>query len=681
MKELEPDRAEQSLRTRRGELRRRPGLLSRRHWRTGDFALGFDPLAVVLGCLAGLLLFGCASPPDIELPTLGPSFTPTPIRPATLPPPPKTLVVCLRDEPASLYLYSPAYLSGSGGGEVDTILQAIYDGPLDIRRFEYEPVILERAPSLSGGDARIQSVTVAEGGVYFNPETLEPDSLQPGRQYLPTGCREMTCAIMYAGGEVALDQLVVEFKLIDGLLWSDGAALTADDSVYSYQIEAALETPSTKFLVNNTQSYESLDELTLRWTGIPGFMDNEYRGNFWSPLPEHLLQGKTPAALLEDEGANKRPIGWGPYTIDSWDPGKLIHLTRNPNYFRADEGLPAYEFLIFRFLGEDLESAIEQLITGECDILDESVLSPGQLSTLNTLAGEGRLVLEWTPGSLLERLEFNLGPSQGVSLVKEVETRRALSACIDRQGIVDQVFEGIAQVSLTYLPTGHPLYLEPVGGVASDPAAGREALEAAGWVVPSAGGGVVRGAQGISGVADGTALAFTLLTPSGEVNEVVANQVKENLGACGVDVSIEVLDPALFLSEWPDGPVFGRGFGLVAWAWPTLVSPVCETFLTGQVPSDDSPLGINASGFSDAEYDSACQSLLLNLPDAAAFDDGARKTQQIIADQVPAIPLFVRPRLMAHSTDLCGTEIDPTASSGLWNLETIQSAEDCPPGP
>src|SRR4030067_675216 len=160
---------------------------------------------------------------------------------------------------------------------------------------------------------------------------------------------------------------------------------------------------------------------------------------------------------------------------------------------------------------------------------------------------------------------------------------------------------------------------------------------------PSAGGGVVRGAQGISGVADGTALAFTLLTPSGEVNEVVANQVKENLGACGVDVSIEVLDPALFLSEWPDGPVFGRGFGLVAWAWRTLVSPVCETFLTGQVPSDDSPLGINASGFSDAEYDSACQSLLLNLPAAAAFDDGARKTQQIIADQFPATPLSAPP--------------------------------------
>src|SRR3989304_1434954 len=156
-------------------MRRRPGLVACGHSHSGGFALRIDLLAVLLGCMTGLLLFGCASPPDIELPTLGPSFTPTPIRPATLPPPPKTFVVCLRDEPASLYLYSPAYLSGSGGGEVDTILQAIYDGPLDIRRFEYEPAIFGRAPSLSGGDARIQSVTVAEGGGYFNPESLEPD--------------------------------------------------------------------------------------------------------------------------------------------------------------------------------------------------------------------------------------------------------------------------------------------------------------------------------------------------------------------------------------------------------------------------------------------------------------------------------------------------------------------------
>lgn len=634
-------------------------------------------LALSLMAWACILLFGCAAPPDIQLPTLGPTRSPSTVVPATLPPPPNTLIVCLRDEPTSLYLYSPAYLSGEAGGEVDTILQAIYDGPLDIRGFEYQPVILEKTPSIADGDARVQTVIVSENQVYFNPETLKPESLETGKKYLPPGCRVLSCAETYSGGEVAQDQLVAEFEIIEGLSWSDGAPVTAGDSVLSYRIEAAAETSGTKFLINSTQSYETLDDRTTRWTGIPGYMDNEYRGNFWSPLPGHLLQGMTAADLLSDEGANQRPIGWGAYAIDRWEHGRSLRLTPNPNYFRSDEDLPAFDFLEFRFLGQDSDSAIEQLMTGECDILDESLVSLGQIGTLKSLAEEGRLGFEWVPGAIQERLEFNLVPRGGRSLVAEVETRRALTACIDRQGIVDDVLDGVGQVASTYVPPGDPLSIEPSVGVEYDPTKGRLGLEKAGWILTGGNESPVREARGVPGIQDGTRLAFSLLSSSGDLGSAVADKVAEDLAACGVEVSVERLDPPSLFAEWPEGPLFGRTFGLAVWAWPTVVSPVCEMFSSGQIASDANPHGINASGFSNEDYDTACESVLLNIPDHPAFLEGSRMTQEIFADQLPAIPLFIHPRLVAYSIQLCGFELDPTAASGLIDLETLRPLEDC----
>ncbi len=635
----------------------------------------------VVAALLGLFLSGCASSPDIQLPTVGPTPPPVTIMPATLPPPPKTLIVCMRDEPTSLYLYSPAYVNGQDGGEVDTIFQALYDGPADIRGFAYQPVILEKTPSIADGDARVQTVQVGESEVYFNPVTLEPDSLETGMPYLPVGCRALSCAETYSGGEVAMDQLEVDFELLEGLRWSDGEPLTAGDSVFSYQIETSPDTPGTKFLVNHTQSYTALDDRTARWTGIPGYMDNEYRGNFWSPLPQHLLGSKTAEQLIEDDGANLHPIGWGPYMIDTWDRGRKLRLVPDPDYFRSQESLPAFDSLEFRFLGQDSDSAIEQLMTGECDILDESLLSLTQIGTLKSFADEGRLIFEQTPGSIEERLEFNLSPTDAGSLLGDVETRRALAACIDRQAIMDDILDGAGALASTYVPSGHPLSLESAGAVPYDPNAGRLGLEKAGWILPDGDSGSVREAQGVTGVQNGTKLALSLVSSTGAIEGAIADKIKEDLADCGVEIAVETLDPASLLAEWPEGPVFGRTFDMALWAWPTVVSPVCEMFSSAQIPSDANPHGINASGFSDSAYDQDCESILLNTPDSAAFVDGVRTTQEILADQLPALPLFLRPRLIAHSNEVCGVEPDPSTSSMLWNLEAIRPAEDCQPGP
>ena len=138
-------------------------------------------------------LAGCGAPPELELPlTIAPSQTPLEPSPIPTPasPPPKTLFICLGREPESLYRYSDSYLYGDTSREADAVLESIYDGPLDVLGYVYQPVILSKLPNLEDGDARIIEIAVGEGEVFYNPTSMLPANLAIGKPYLPAGCRD-----------------------------------------------------------------------------------------------------------------------------------------------------------------------------------------------------------------------------------------------------------------------------------------------------------------------------------------------------------------------------------------------------------------------------------------------------------------------------------------------------------
>jgi peptide/nickel transport system substrate-binding protein len=71
------------------------------------------------------------------------------------------------------------------------------------------------------------------------------------------------------------------------MTWADGTPVTAADSVYSFQLDADPITPGSKFKIERTESYTAVDDLTVRWVGIPGYLDPDYFTNVWQPLPRH----------------------------------------------------------------------------------------------------------------------------------------------------------------------------------------------------------------------------------------------------------------------------------------------------------------------------------------------------------------------------------------------------------
>jgi peptide/nickel transport system substrate-binding protein len=634
---------------------------------------------LALFILVFLLLAGCQGLTEVDIPiNIQPQLSPTVevIEPTPLPPE-KTLIVCLQREPESLYIYSEDFLYGDTGLEANAILQALYDGPIDILKDGVRPVILEGLPSFDSGSARFETVEVDEFEVYLNPETLLADNLRLGDPYLPAGCRSPECIQTYQGGLVTMDRMVVDFDLREDVSWSDGELLTADDSVFSFELDRDGNTPTTKYLVDRTFQYEALDDQTVRWTGIPGYADFEYQTLFWHPLPRHHYDGLSAKDLQSAQEANREPVGWGAFMLERWVKGDRIEMVRNPVYFQQVQGLPTFDRLIFRFLGADPRAAVQQLLTTECDVLDETLLSMDIWSTLVEYQSEGRLQLFNAPSGEITRLEFNNAPlgRPGEAFFQASEARQAVAACIDRERLVETSMAGLGSLASSFHFFNSTISAQDGETYAYDPQLGQELLRFLGWVDEDEDPETALVGWDVPGVYNGKRFEVTLLVPDGDLYAILGQEIQAMLSECGILVTLEMISTESLTASYPDGSAFGRSFDMVLWSWPDWRLPLCEMFATREIPSDRYPYGVNASGFSNATYDLACDRLILG--DFEHEQESLDAIQTTFHEQLPTLPLIQNPRLLVASGSICGFELDPYAPSLLWRVEAIAGGPDC----
>ena len=662
--------------------------------------------------LAGLLLSACQqiAPPDplvtpssVPAETALPGGTLQPGDPTALPTstsqPERTLVVCLAQEPETLYPY------GGSSSAQQVILEAVYDGPIDSRSYSYQPVILEKLPSLADGDAQLSPVDVATGDRVVNEDGLVVP-LGEGVRVRPAGCQSADCAIAYDGeSTLQMDRLTVEFKLLPGLLWSDGIPLTARDSVYAYELAAQPETPTRRFafIQQRTASYTALDDLRTVWTGLPGYLDETFFLNFWMPLPEHLWGNTSAADLAQLDLSRKQPLGYGAYMIQEWVSGVQVSLVKNPNYFRAGEGLPKFDRLLVNFLGQN--ATVEAIQTGECDIVLDNIYLDAQLEQVETLTSSGEISAAFgVDGASWDQLDFNLRPAadllnsglfagwdrdgDGLGPFADVRLRQAVALCLDRQSVVDQVFSGKAALLDGILAEEHPLFNPEITYWAFDANAGGELLEQTGWQDRDGNG--VREAYGILGVPDGTPLSFTYLTTTAEGASQAAQLFADSLQSCGIQAKLESLPAAELFLEGPDGRLFGRRFDVAQFAWLTGIEPYCDLYTSRNIPGPGDALdlsgeplyplawgGLNLTGYSSPDYDRACATARLSIPGQPAYAEALAQLQAQLSADLPVIPLYQPYRLVVARPELCGFSVDSTARSLLWNVENLDYGAGC----
>jgi peptide/nickel transport system substrate-binding protein len=621
----------------------------------------------------------------VKIATPTPESTPT-LPPTATPQAPRTLTICLGAEPNTLYPL------GGPNGAAQSVLEAVYDGPVDVLGYHYQPVILKKIPSLAGGDALIDPVTVNIGDEIIDADGT-PAFLETGTRVRPAGCRSDECAIDYDGvSPLEMDQVVVNFSLLEDLTWSDGEPLTAQDSIYAYTLAADDDTPGSKYIIDRTQTYEATDETSLQWWGFPGFIDPTYQTNFWSPLPKHAWEQFAPAELPGIDIASRTPVGWGPYVLQEWVAGDHLSLTKNTRYFRAAENLPVFDELVFRIV-PDPNAALSDLVAGKCDLLDPTINLDGQLAFLLQMQTDGQAQVLTSPTGTIEWLGLGITPASyddgyvtsppldRPDYFYDKRLRQAISMCLDRQKVLDTVLFGLTEIPSTYISGEHPLFTAEAVSYPYDPAQGNRILEEVGWRDLDSDPSTPRQAQGVANVPPLTPLVLNYFTSSATQRRQVSEILSQSLAGCGIGVNITYLSYLdLYAEGGAGGPLFGRKFDLAQFAMGTAsLEPPCTWFTTQQIPTESNRwVGANVTGYKNPEFDSACERALEQTPDEAAYREAYQLTQVIFSTDLPAIPLYLRLKVAAARPDLCNFALDPTADP-LWKIESFDYGSTCAP--
>lgn len=589
---------------------------------------------------------------------------------------PKDLIVCMAQEPDTLYPAGGSMLAGRA------VQHAIWTNQYTSLSYGFQAEGLAKLPSLADGDAVVNVVEANAGDTVLNA-AAEVVTLEDGVEVVNADGE----TVAFDGTPVMMEQMVVDFEIL-ARTWSDGEPVTSDDYLYTFDVYSDPDTPASKFTFDRTAAYEATGELGIRWTGIPGFKDSTYflnaiPGGANSVFPEHAWSGFTAAELLEAEDSSRMPVGDGAFKVVEWVAGDSIVLEPNEFYYRADEGLPYLNSLTYKFI-PDTNQLIAQLLSGACDIGTQDGMDVGQSPFLIEAESNGLLTPYFQTGTVFEHIDFGInsfgdyGDGAGrPDWFEDVRVRQAMTLCTDRQSMVDNILYGRSEVIHTYIPSVHPLYPEGLTEWPYDVDAANALLDEVGYV-DGDGDGIREDA------ATGTPFAVTLGTTTGnEMRQQLTQIFKENMLECGIDVELYYLPASEWFADGPDGPLFGRRFDLGEFAWLTGVEPSCNLYTSDQItgPADETnpitgtPYGgwgaASDTGWFNADYDVICNTAIGSLPGTPEYEDNHKDAQRIFSEEVPVIPLFLRLKVAAARPEVLNFGVDPTQNSELYNIYEI----------
>jgi len=265
---------------------------------------------------------------------------------------------------------------------------------------------------------------------------------------------------------------VLEMKLRTDVVFHDGRTMTADDVVFSFGPERMTGEGApgnwvSKSYYSSIASVEAVDPSTVRFT-------------LKTPDPIFLRRLSFIAASIvskggwEDVGGNlevwaQKPIGAGPYKVQSYQAGDNIVLAAHDQYFG---GKPTAETVTIKAVPE-VSSRIAGLLAGDYDIVSD--IPPDQMSAIE---GQDGFSIVGGPIPNHRILFFD----KNHPATKDPRVRQALIVAIDRQAIVDSIWNGRTNVpnGLQFASYGE-LYDPDRSAYKYDPELAKQLLKEAGY--------------------------------------------------------------------------------------------------------------------------------------------------------------------------------------------------------
>lgn len=465
-------------------------------------------------------------------------------------------------------------------------------------------------------------------GVLSEPDIIDPTSTTYAPANYPISMNIFDTLVGFtpdgtptpgiATWEILEGGTVFEFTLREGVEFHSGDPLTTADVEFSHNRSMEYSFIYGVFM-SNLDRLEVVDDYTIRFV-------------FKSPdilfLPMHMLLivSKSYYDRVGEEVFHSDPVGTGPYKYVDWVPGQYIDLVANEDYWGGE---PSAKEVRLLFVKEDATRAA-MLQAGEVDLICDT---------------------PWEVGTQLEEEGFKLAKigSNNIAITfhtlnpdvpwYDKRVRQAIAYAIDREAIVNDLFQGIPQLNAWLAPgeIGYDPDLEPYP---YDTEKAQELLaEAAadGVFVPNNEGGfdmplyyVVGATAQEKEVAEAVALYLNAVGIKCDVEGVDAGQMSDNQRSWHEDTTAEAVfvgTPAV--ANQPD-PV--RGLSLVFHS----SSPICTHFFD--------------------EVDALIDEALVTIDDTAR-GELIKQCFEILNDEMPNIQILTAVRIYAMQPDV---EFTPT---------------------
>ncbi|MEX2536646.1 MAG: ABC transporter substrate-binding protein [Trueperaceae bacterium] len=410
--------------------------------------------------------------------------------------------------------------------------------------------------------------------------------------------------------ESSEDGLQWTFHLRDGLVFSNGRQMTAEDVVYTFERMLDPETGSgNAYLLAGVTDVEAPDEDTVVLTlDAPNVA-----------LLGHLAVNKSVGIIaresVEDDTINTRPIGTGPFQIVDFQPGNLVRLERNEHYWQ--DGLPYLDAIDIQILPDESVRRTA-LVSGD---VDWAISVPAQ--SVEELRNDDDVIVDETTAGAY----WYIGVNTESEPLDDPAVRQALAYALQRDNIVQAATFGVAEPTQDPIPSSSAWAFE-YAPYDYDPERARQLLEEA-------------------GVGDGFELEI-MPTTQYEESIRIAQVMQQNLADVGVTANIRTLEWAQWLEEQGAG-----NYDTFVCSWNGLVDPDDYFYAqhkTGEV--------FNFTGYSNESVDElleegrATQDFVERLPIYEQIN-------RAIVDEAPYIYLYNPLNIHAYRPYVEGFEARP----------------------
>lgn len=293
-------------------------------------------------------------------------------------------------------------------------------------------------------------------------------------------------------GGISADQTQITWKLLDGLVWSDGSAVTSDDVKFTweyctnpdggcaqgakYQGIKAIDTPDAQTVV-------------ITFDGPKPYPYQAFTGATAPILQKAQFAACLGAAAASCTDANSKPIGTGPFMVTDFKVNDVVSLVANPNY--RDPAKPAFASVTVKGGGDALAAASAVMETGEFDYAWNTQINPEQQAQMEA-GGKGTFVNAF--GTLVERIEMNMTdpsatlaegerstPKHPHPFLSDIKVRKALSMAIDRAALVEIGYGGAGRPTCNLVPAPAVYASDNTECLTQDMEGAKALLAEAGW--------------------------------------------------------------------------------------------------------------------------------------------------------------------------------------------------------